>query len=74
MATITITKKSYKSGTYATSEYRVNGILVKEISEEKRNCGASWFNELPSEEDAEEVEIELTDVPHEIEDIIKSEF
>ena len=54
---IKITKKSYKFGTYATTEYRVNGELIKEISEEKRNCGTSWFNDLPSEEESEEVEI-----------------
>ncbi len=67
---IKITKKSYKFGTYATTEYRINGELVKEFSEEKRNCGTSWFNDLPSEEDAEEIEIGRTEVPHEIDIII----
>ena len=40
-----VTKKSYKFGTYAYTEYRVNGEIVKTISEEKRNCGTSWFND-----------------------------
>lgn len=67
---IKITTKSYKFGTYATTEYRINGELVKEISEEKRNCGTSWFNDLPDEVDAEEVEVGRTEVPHEIDVII----
>lgn len=67
---IKITTKSYKFGTYATTEYRINGELVKEISEEKRNCGTSWFNDLPDEVDAEEVEVGRSEVPHEINVII----
>lgn len=67
---IKITKKSYKFGTYATTEYRVNGELIKEISEEKRNCGTSWFNDLPSEEEAEEIEIGRSQVPHVVDSII----
>lgn len=65
-----ITKKSYKFGTYASTEYRINGELVKEISEEKRNCGTSWFNDLPDEVDAEEIEVGRTEVPHEIDYLI----
>ena len=65
-----ITKKSYKFGTYATTEYRLNGELIKEISEEKRNCGTSWFNDLPSEEESEEVKIGRSEVPHEVDNII----
>lgn len=65
-----ITKKSYKFGTYATTEYRVNGELIKEITEEKRNCGTSWFNDLPAEEDAEEIEVGRAEVPHEVDVII----
>ena len=67
---IKITKKSYRFGTYANTEYRVNGELIKEISEEKRNCGTSWFNDLPSEEESEEVEIGRSGVPHEVDSII----
>ena len=63
-------KKSYRFGTYATTEYRVNGELIKEISEEKRNCGTSWFNDLPSEEESEEVKIGRSEVPHEVDSII----
>ena len=70
MKNLKITKKSYKFGTYATTEYRINGELVKEFSEEKRNCGTSWFNDLPDEVDAEEVEVGRTEVPHEIDVII----
>lgn len=58
-----ITKKSYKFGTYATSEFRVNGVLVGEINMPERNCGTSWFMDLPSEEDAEEEEIALYQFP-----------
>jgi len=65
-----ITKKSYKFGTYAYTEYRVNGEIVKTISEEKRNCGTSWFNDLPSEEESEEVKIGRSEVPHEVDSII----
>ena len=67
---IKITKKSYKFGTYATTEYRVNGDLIKVFSEEKRNCGTSWFNDLPCEEEAEEVEIGRSAVPHVVDSII----
>ena len=67
---IKITKKSYKFGTYATTEYRINGELIKEISEKKRNCGTSWFNDLLSEEESEEVEIGRSGVPHEVDSII----
>lgn len=65
-----ITKKSYKFGTYAYTEYRVNGEIVKTISEEKRNCGTSWFNDLHSEEESEEVKIGRSEVPHEVDSII----
>ena len=65
-----ITKKSYKFGTYATSEYRVNGELIYEISEEKRYCGTSWFSDLPSEEEAEEIEIGRSGLPHVVDRII----
>lgn len=45
-------------------------VRGKEISEEKRNCGTSWFNDLPSEEESEEVEIGRSEVPHEVDSII----
>lgn len=69
---IRITKKSYKFGTVATTEYRINGELIKTISEEKRNCGTSWFNNLPEEEEAEAYEVGRTDLPDEVDDIVDS--
>jgi hypothetical protein len=62
-----ITKKSYKVGTYATSEFYLNGEFIHEIHSHKNECGVSWFNELPSEDDAQHEEIGLTDLPADVE-------
>ena len=41
-----ITKKSYKFGTYATTEYRLNVELIKEISEKIEASGKVGFVHL----------------------------
>jgi hypothetical protein len=66
-------RKSYKFGSYATSEYYVNGELVGETSSHQKECGTGWFMDLTSEEDAIMEEISINDVPDNIYDKLKED-
>ena len=68
-----IERKDYKFGTTATSEFYLNGELVGELKSDKRECGTCWFVELPSEEDAQMIEISVNEIPDNIYDELKEE-
>jgi len=56
----TITAHSWREGTYATTEYYVDGELFHTTHEPAHKCGVSWFMSLPHKDDDEHLIEDIT--------------
>ena len=65
--------KNWKSGTYAITQYYIDGEELTQDTERQENCGFEWFTNLPeSEEEAEKKDI-TSNTPYWLDDLIERE-